>query len=168
MVAKGHEREFNRHRALGHDDMVGLNQRGVLAFTDFYGLGVLEDGPSTDEFGTSVLQKRFNALVETVNDAFLPADKVTHVKFCRAWNGDAHVAVFAGVLGQVVEGVGCVNERFAGDATTNETGSAGTLAFDDDGLQAELGGANSGDVASRACADDKDLALLGLHRLHLT
>ena len=120
VVAEGHEREFDGHRALGHDDVLGLNERGVLAFADFDGLGVLEDRPAAHEFSTGVLQQRLNAFVQTVDDAFFPADEVAHVQFCRSGDGDAHVAVLAGVLGQVVEGVGSVDEGFAGDATPNE------------------------------------------------
>ena len=168
MVAEGHEREFDGHGALGHDDVLGLNEGGVLAFTDLDGLGVLEHRPAAHKFSTGVLQERLNAFVQTVNDAFFPTDEVTHVEFSRSGNGDAHVAVLAGVLGQVVEGVGSVNEGFAGDAAANQTGATGTFALDDDGLQAELSGTDGSDVATGACADDENLALLCLHCSHLT
>ena len=168
MVAEGHEREFDGHGALGHDDMVGLNQRSVLAFSDFDGLGVLEHRPAVDEFGSGVLEQGLNPLVQAVNDALFPADQVAHLEFRRTGNGDAHVAALAGVLGQVVEGVGSVNERLAWNAAANQTGAAGTLALNDDGLQAELSGTNGSDVATGACADDKNLALLCLHFSHLT
>ena len=78
------------------------------------------------------------------------------------------MTVFASVLGEVVEGVGSVNEGFARDATSDEAGSTSTLAFDDDGLQTELSRANGSDVATWACADNEDLALLGLHVFNLT
>ena len=168
MVAEGHEREFDGHGALGHDDMVGLNQRSVLAFSDFDGLGVLEHRPAVDEFGSSVLEQSFNPLVQAVNDALFPADQIAHLEFRRTGNGDAHVAALAGVLGQVVEGVGSVNERLAWNAAANQTGAAGTLALNDDGLEAELSGTNGSDVATGARPDDKNLALLCLHFSHLT
>ncbi len=168
VVAEGHEREFNGHGALGHDDVLGLNEGGVLAFTDLDGLGVLEHRPAAYEFSTGVLQERLNAFVQAVNNAFFPTDEVAHVKFSRSGDGDAHVAVLAGVLGQVVEGVGSVNEGFAGNAAANQTGTASSLAFNDDGLQAELSGTDGSDVATGACADDENLALLCLHCLHLT
>ena len=78
------------------------------------------------------------------------------------------MAALAGVLGQVVEGVGSVNERLAWNAAAYQTGAAGTLALNDDGLEAELSGTNGSDVATWACADDKNLALLCLHFSHLT
>tara|TARA_B100001741_G_scaffold307033_1_gene301332 strand:+ start:817 stop:1053 length:237 start_codon:yes stop_codon:yes gene_type:complete len=78
------------------------------------------------------------------------------------------VSVFLGVLGQVVEGVSGVNEGFAWNASSDEASPSGSFSFDDDGFEAELGGANGSDVAAGACADDKDLALFGLHQSHLT
>ena len=84
VLAKGHEGEFNRHRALRHDDVVGLDERRVFSFADFNGLCVLEDGPTADEFSASILEKRFNTFVEAVDDAFFPAHEVAHIKFCRA------------------------------------------------------------------------------------
>jgi hypothetical protein len=153
---------------LCHDDVVSLDERRILSFADFHGLCVLEDGPTADKLSTSILEKRFNTLVETVNDAFFPTHEVAHLEFSRAGNGDAHVPVFFGVLRKVVEGVGCMNEGFAGDATSNETGSSGSLSFDDDGFQAELCRTNGSDIATGACTDNKDLALLGLHLVHLT
>ena len=168
MVAERHEREFDGHGALGHDDMVGLNQRGVLAFSDLDGFGVLEHRPAVDEFGPGVLEQGLDPLVQTVNDALFPADQVAHLKFRRTGNGDAHVTVLAGVLGQVVEGVGSVDERLAWNAAAYQTGAARTLAFNDDGLQAELSGTNGSDVATGARPDDKNLTLLCLHLSHLT
>jgi hypothetical protein len=43
------------------------------------------------------------------------------------------------VLGEVVEGVGSMDERFARYAASNKARSTGSLAFNDDGFQAELG-----------------------------
>jgi hypothetical protein len=148
--------------------MVGLDECGVFSFAYLHGFCVLKDGPTADKLGTCILEERFNAFVEAVNDAFLPTHEVAHVKFGRPGNGDAHMAVFFGVLGEVVERVGRMNEGFAGNATSNETGSSGSLSFNDDGLQAELCRANSSDVATGARTDNKNLALLGLHLVHLT
>lgn len=78
------------------------------------------------------------------------------------------MAVLAGVLGQVVEGVGGMDEGLAGDASSNKTCTAGSFTLDDDGLQTELGRADGSNVAARACADDKNLAIFCLHSLHLT
>jgi hypothetical protein len=78
------------------------------------------------------------------------------------------VAVFLGVLGKVVERVGGMNQCFAWNATSNKASSSGSFTFNDDGFEAELSGTNSGDIASWACADDKDLTLFGLHQSHLT
>ena len=138
VVAERHERQFDWNRALCHDDVLCLNECCVFAFADFHRFSVLEDCPAADKFGTSVLEKRFNALVETVNDAFLPPNQVAHVKFSGSGNGDAHVAVFIGVFGEVMEGVSGVNQGFRRDATANEARAACTLSFDDDGLQTEL------------------------------
>ena len=148
--------------------MVRLNEGRVLAFADLHRLGVLKHRPAGDEFGSGVLEKGFHALVQTVNDAFLPADEVAHFQFGRTGDGDAHVAVFGGVFGEVVEGVGGVDERFARNAAANQTRAAGSLPLDDDGLQAELCGPDGSDVASGASADNKNLALFCLHPLHLT
>ena len=64
--------------------------------------------------------------------------------------------------------MGSVDQRFAWNASANEAGASGSLAFNDDGFQAELGRANGGDVASGTCTDDKNLALFCFHPTHLT
>jgi len=148
--------------------MLCLNERGVLAFTDLDGLGILEHRPTAYEFGAGVFEQSFYAFVQAVNDAFLPTDEVAHLEFGWSGDGDAHMAVLASVLGQVMEGVCGVNEGFAGNATANQTGAAGAFAFDDNGLQSELSGTNCGDVATGACADNENLALFCLHSSHLT
>ena len=99
MFAERHERQLDGHRALCHDDMFSLNQRGVFAFADFHGLGVLKHSPSANQFCTCILEQGFNTFVEAVNDAFFPADKVSHVQLSWTGDGDAHVSVFLGVLG---------------------------------------------------------------------
>ena len=78
------------------------------------------------------------------------------------------MAVLAGVLGQVVEGVGSVNEGFAGDAAANQTGTASSLAFNDDGLQAELSGHGWQRRNHGACADDRTWHCFVFHCSHLT
>ena len=52
-------------------------------------------------------------------------------------------------------------ERLARDAADVETGAAEFLVFfDDGGLESELGGADGGDIAARAGADDDDVEFI--------
>ena len=118
--------------------IVCLNERRVLSFADFHGLCVLEDGPTADEFRTSILQERFNTFVEAVDDALFPSDQVAHVQFRWTRYGDAHVAVFLGVLGKVVEGMSGMNQCFAWNATSNKASSSGSFTFNDDELVLDL------------------------------
>ena len=55
-----------------------------------------------------------------------------------------------------------LEQRLGGDAAPVQAGAAEhRLPFDDGGLQAELGGADRGDVAAGAGADDDDVVFVG-------
>jgi hypothetical protein len=69
------------------------------------------------------------------------------------------------MLGKVVEGMCGMNQCFGGDAATNQTCSAGSLTFDNDGFQTELSGSYGCDVSAGTCSDDEDLAIFGLHTI---
>ena len=78
------------------------------------------------------------------------------------------MAAFLGELRQLVDGLGDVDHRFGGNAAADEAGATGALAFDDDGVEAELTGTDGGDVATWASANDEDLTGTLLHLIHLT
>ena len=86
VVAEGHEREFNGDRALGENDVLGLDEGGFWAFSNLDGLGVLEHRPTAHQLRTGVLQESFDTFVEAINNAFFPANKVGHVQFGWSWD----------------------------------------------------------------------------------
>ena len=86
MLVVGHEWQFDWHRPVSKNDVLSLNDDGILAFTDFDGLCVLEFSPSSDEFSSSVLEQVLNTLVESIYDVFFPANQVCHVEFGRTRN----------------------------------------------------------------------------------
>ncbi len=58
----------------------------------------------------------------------------------------------------LVEFLGGVDQRLGGDAADVEAGAAGLDGLDDDGVDAELAGANGADITAGAGADDEKLA----------
>ncbi len=60
-----------------------------------------------------------------------------------------------------------MDERLGGDAADIEAGAARLAFFDDDGVDAELSGADGADIAARAGADDEKLADDLFHGLSL-
>ena len=133
MLVVGHERQFDWHRAVGKNDVLSLNDDGILAFTYLNGLCVLEFCPSCDEFCSGVLEQVLDTFVESGDDVFFPANQVGHVEFGRSRDGNSHVAVFLCVLGKVMEPVGCVNHSFRRNASSNEACTSCSLTFNDDG-----------------------------------
>jgi hypothetical protein len=61
----------------------------------------------------------------------------------------------------VVEDAGRLEEGLGGDAATVETGAAELELLDDGDLETELGGADGGDVAAGAAAEDDEVELVG-------
>src|SRR5271166_432437 len=64
----------------------------------------------------------------------------------------------------IVENLRRAQERFGGNAAPIETDAAQILALDDRGLEPQLGGSDSSDVASRPGADDDDVEARVSHR----
>ena len=58
---------------------------------------------------------------------------------------------------------GGVDQRFRGDAADVEARSAEPVGFDENRVEAELAGADRGDIAARAAADDENLAAKLVH-----
>ena len=54
------------------------------------------------------------------------------------------------------EFAGDVDDRLRGDAAADEAGAAEAVGLDEHGVDAELAGADRGDVAARAAADDEE------------
>ena len=57
-----------------------------------------------------------------------------------------------------------VDQRLRGNAADVEAGSAEPVGFDENRVEAELAGADRGDIAAGAAADDENLAAKLVHR----
>ncbi len=66
------------------------------------------------------------------------------------------------LLGQRLVDFGVLEERFGRDAAPVEAGAASAVDFDAGDFFAELGGADGGDVAGRAAADDDEIVGHGI------
>src|SRR5271156_2239313 len=62
-----------------------------------------------------------------------------------------------------MRGAGGVDQRLRGDAADVEARSAEPVGFDENRVEAELSGADCGDVAAGAAADDENLAAKLVH-----
>ena len=65
-------------------------------------------------------------------------------------------------------GPGGVDQRFRRNAADVEAGSAEPVGFDENRVEAKLAGADRGDIAARAAADDENLAAKLVHVVLLT
>ena len=163
MLTVFHEREFNRNRTVCENDVFCLNEKCVLTFSDLDRLCILEFRPSVDEFNTCILEQCFNTLVESIDDSIFPGNSICHLDFCRARDANAHMSAFLCMVCKFVEGVCCMNECFRRDASSNQTGSTCSLAFNNDGIHAKLTCTNCSNVSSRTCANDQNFAITSLH-----
>ena len=59
--------------------------------------------------------------------------------------------------------VGCVDQRLRGNAADVEASSSEPVGFDENRVEAELAGADRGDIAAGAAADDENLAAKLVH-----
>ena len=66
-------------------------------------------------------------------------------------------------LAQAMRCAGGVDQRLRGNAADVEARSAEPVGFDEDRVEAELAGADRGDIAARAAADDENLAAKLVH-----
>jgi hypothetical protein len=102
---------------------------------------------------------------ELVDDARLAGDHLGHVDLRRA---DADALAFEGVAG-FLEQVRGMQQRLGRNAADVQAGAAEArlalrvgvgIGFAAGGLEAELRGADRGDIAAGAAADDEDVELL--------
>ena len=105
------------------------------------------------------LNRNSTPLVRPADDAVLARLHLGHVDADgRLADGDAPVL---GVLDDL-QRVGVLEQRLGRDAAPQQAGAAERLLFlDDRDLQAELRGADGGDVAAGAGADDDDVVFVG-------
>ena len=105
-----------------------------------------------------LLHEEFNAAGVLADDLILVGFHLVPVDR-RRFPLEAHGAK---VVFCLVQHMGRVQQRLGGDAADVETGAAkGLAAFDDGGLQAQLGAADGADIAAGARADDDHV--IGCH-----
>ncbi|KUP94357.1 hypothetical protein TRIHO_06760 [Tritonibacter horizontis] len=147
-------RQGGGHGAGGDDDILGL--MGVVADLDLARLG--DRGPALEPVDLVLLHEEFNAAGVLADDLILVGFHLVPVDR-RRFPLEAHGAK---IVFCFVQHMGRVQQRLGGDAADVETGAAkGLAAFDDGGLEAQLGAADGADIAAGACADDDDV--IGCH-----
>ncbi len=102
-----------------------------------------------DDVDLVLLQQEADALVELAGDAARALDDGANIEADLL----RRQAVIGGMLHVMVD-LGGAQQRLGRDAAPVEADAAEMLALDDGGLEAELGGADGGDVAARPAADD--------------
>ncbi len=99
--------------------------------------------------------------VSRVDDRILPRDRAGEIERRRPDrkpNGGEPAR-----LAQAMRGAGGMDQGFRGDAADIEARSAEPVGLDEDRVEAELAGADRGDIAARAAADDENLAAKLVH-----
>ena len=159
-----HEWEFDRNRTVRKNNILCLNEECILAFTDLDGLCILEFRPSIDQFNTGILEQSFDTFVQSIDDTIFPSNRIGHLEFSRTWDTDTHVTSFLRMVCEFVERVRCMNECFRRNTSTNQTGSSSSLAFNNDGIHAELTSTNGCNISSWTCTNDQNFAIACFHQ----
>ena len=127
----------------------------AIAFDDA-ALAVLEPGPTRDDLDTSLLQQPGDATIEFLHDAVLPVHGAAQVELWGLRQANAQGA-FAHMLLQGVELAGGVNQCLGRDAAADQAGAAELVCVHQHGLQAQLPGADGGNIAAGPATDNQDL-----------
>jgi hypothetical protein len=98
-----------------------------------------------------------DAVVEALDDAVLPGHGLLQVEL-RLGRGQAEGRLAGGGVGRLLELLGDMDHRLGRDAADIQAGAAELGALDDDGVDAELAGADGADIAAGSGADDEQLA----------
>ena len=101
--------------------------------------------------------------VSRVDDRILPGDGAGEIELRRPDREPD--CVESPRFAEAVRRARGVDQRLRGDAADIEAGSAQPVAFDQDRVEAKLAGADRGDIAARAAADDENLAAKLVHVL---
>src|SRR5580692_5359760 len=109
----------------------------------------------------SLLQKNADAVGQARDDRILPGDRAGEIEFRRP-NREPD-GVEHSRRAQAMRCAGGVDQRLRGNAADVEAVSAKLAAFDEDRVEPELAGADRGDIAARAAADDENLAMKLVH-----
>ena len=150
--------DIHRHGAEGEDDAAACLVCGNAAVGggDFDGFARQQAAASGEPVDAVGFEELFDAAGELFDDVVFAGNHRGDVEF--------DVAGADAVRGEVVprffvEG-GAFEQRFGGDAADVQAGAAeGGCCFDAGGFVAELGGADGGDVAAGATADDDDVVV---------
>ena len=151
-----HEREFDRHRAGGDEDVLGLERAVTGRGADEHLAGLHETAEAADDFDVTLLEQRADAHVELGDDLVLVGEHRGDVEGELLRADEAMLLAVDGVLidfGGVEQGLG-------GDAADVEAGAAeGVVLLHEGHLEAELAGFDGGDIATRAGADYDEIEL---------
>src|ERR1700722_8502399 len=108
-----------------------------------------------------LLQKAADPASEARDDRILPGDRAGEIELRRPDREPNGVE--RSRRAQAMRRAGGVDQRLRGNAADVEARSAEPAGFDEDRVEAKLAGADRGDVAARAAADDENLAAKLVH-----
>src|SRR6185437_12923078 len=154
IAAERQEREFDGHGTGGEDDVFGGDGGFTIFGFDVAGLAVAERAPAMHHAHLRALEQRGDAAVQLIDDGFLPLHGFGEIDGGLRRQRNAVTR-----LGHRFKVAGDVDDGFRWNAAANEAGAAQTIRFDQRGVEAELSGADRGDVASGAAAQHKHLGV---------
>ena len=144
-----------RRRARGDDDVVSGHLAGLAVVAlHLDRLRVDEGAPAVDLLDLVLLHQEVDALDDRVRD--LAAARVGRLEVHLGVAGDPELVL---LMGQDVRKLGIAQQRLRRNAADVETDTSPVLLLDHTDLQAELGGADGGDVATGAGAEDQDIEI---------
>ena len=136
----------------GEDDVPGGELGGGAVALDGDAVGTVQAAVAVVDAYLVLLEKMADAIGELAGDGARALDDLLQVE-TDVVGGEAELVE---MMQQVID-LGRTEQRLGGDAAPVEADAAEMFAFDHGRRHAELGGADGGDVAARAAADDDDV-----------
>ena len=151
-----HEREFDRHRAGGDEDVLGLEGAVAGGGADEHLAGLHEPPEAAHDLDVTLLEQGSDAHVKLGDDLVLVGEHRGDVEGELLGADEAVLLAVHGML----EDFGGVEQGLGGDAADVEARAAeGVILLHEGNLEAELAGFDGGDIATGAGADYDEIEL---------
>ena len=165
VAAERQERKLDRLGPGGQDDVLGGDHDVAVGGLHRAGLGVREGCPAGDHLDLGLLQQGGDAVVQLLDDAVLPLDRLLQVDG-RLGRRDAQRSA-ARRLGHRLELAGCMDDGLGRNAADVQARPAEAVAtVHQHGVEPQLPATDARDIAAGAGADDQDFGLQLLHSRH--
>jgi len=145
--------QFGGGRSAGNADVLGADLDLAFVGCNRHGLAIDKGRPAHDRAHFRFLQQSADAARELFHDPVFPFDRLLEIDL-GFWVTDAE-RVFLRMGGRCCKFVRGMDKGFRWNAAHVQASAAKGLAIDNDGIDAQLSGANGCYIAARTGANDQ-------------